>query len=112
MITVDSIVSVILYIIKQAVDTEQRCNRLLRLSASFKERLHDLGRSIKLQNIVDQLFIVPVVQTSLLAARYGITYHTARADIDRLRRIGILQALPDVPQKTYFAPEIIDIIYH
>lgn len=98
-------------VVKQAMDTEQRCDRLLRLGASFKARLHDSGRSVRLQNIVDDLFIIPVVQTSSLATRYGVTYHTARADIERLKQIDILQELPDAPRKTYFAHEIIKIIY-
>jgi Fic family protein len=98
-------------VVTQAMDTEQRCNRLLRLAASFKERLQNIGRNVRLQNIVDQLFIVPWVQTSSLAVQYGVIYHTARADIDRLRKIGILQELTGARQKTYYAPEIIQIIY-
>ncbi|HEY1409631.1 MAG TPA: Fic family protein [Promineifilum sp.] len=96
---------------KQAMDTEQRCNRLLRLVALFKDRLQNSSRSARLQNIVDRLFIVPVVQTSTLAKKYGVTYHTARADIERLRQMGILKELSDASKKTYFAPEIIKVIY-
>lgn len=96
---------------KQAADTEQRCNRLLQLAASFKERLLESGRGVRLQNIVDYLFIVPWVQTSSLKTQYGVTYHTARADVEKLEKMGILQELTGVSQKTYFAPEIIEIIY-
>ncbi len=98
-------------VVEQSINTEQRCSRLLQLSASFKERISALRGSLRLQDIVDRLFIVPVVQTSSLAARYEVVYHTARADIEKLRSIGILEELPNAPKKTYFAPEIIEIIY-
>ena len=98
-------------VVVQARDTEERCDQLVQLAGSFKERVQTLGGSWRLQSIVDQLFIVPVVQTAALAAHYGVIYHTARADVEKLRSIGILQELPNAPQKTYFAPEIIQITY-
>ena len=98
-------------VVEQSVNTEQRCNRLLQLLASFRERINALRGSVRLHNIVDQLFVVPVVQTSSLAARHRVIYHTARSDIEKLMSIGILRELPEAPQKTYFAPEIVAIIY-
>ncbi len=98
-------------VVEQSLNTEQRCSRLLQLSASFKERISTLRGSLRLQDIVDRLFITPVVQPASLATRYNVMYHTARADIEKLTSIGILQELPNAPKKTYFAPEIIGIIY-
>jgi Fic family protein len=98
-------------VVAQARDTEQRCERLVQLAGSFKERIRALGGSGRLQSIADQLFIIPVVQIASLAARYGVTYHTARADINKLGSIGILEEVRGAPQKTYFAPEIIQITY-
>jgi len=98
-------------VIKQSLNTEERCNRLLRLSASFKERVKALQGSTRLQNIVEDLFVTPVVRPTSLASRYRVRYNTARSDIDKLVSADILRELPQAPQKSYYAPEIVAIIY-
>lgn len=98
-------------VVQQAQSTEQRINRLLQLSHSFRERIRTLRGSVRLQNIADRLFIMPVVQVASLAQEQGVTYHTARADVAKLESVGILQSMSGTPQKTYFAPEIVGAIY-
>lgn len=101
----------LLGVVAQAVDTARRCERLVRLSASYKERVNRLGGSWRLQSIVDALFVTPVVQISSLAERYEVTYPTAKADVDRLLSVDILLEIPDSSPKSYVAPEILEITY-
>lgn len=96
---------------EQAIDTAHRCERLVQLSASYKERVNTLGGSWRLQSIVESLFITPVLQISALASQYSVTYPTARADVDKLLSVGVLQEIPDSSPKAYFAPEILSITY-
>lgn len=98
-------------VIRQAKDTEQRCANLVVLSAAYIERVRVLGGSWRLQSIVDRLFTLPVVQVPLLAAEHDVSYPTASADVRKLVSAGILEEIQGVPIKTYYAPEITNIIY-
>ncbi|RIK33487.1 MAG: Fic family protein [Chloroflexi bacterium] len=101
----------LLGVVEQAKDAAHRCARLVQLSISFKERVNTLAGSWRLQSIVDQLFLIPVLRIPSLAERHGVSYHTAKADVDKLISVGILQEIPDSSPKTYFSPEILDITY-
>ena len=98
-------------VIEQAKDTERRCTSLVELSIAYNERVRALGGSWRLRSIVDRLFILPVVQAPLLAIEHQVSYPTASADIKKLVSAGILEEIPDVTVKTYFAPEVIQITY-
>lgn len=101
----------LLGVVAQANDTQQRCERLIQLSSSYKERVKALAGSWRLQNIADSLFLSPAVRISTLAERHQVTYPTAKADIEKLMSVGILHEFPDSSPKTYFAPEILDITF-
>lgn len=98
-------------VVVQAADTERRCVQLVDLANTYRDRLRELGGSWRLQSIIDHLFIVPVLQIPSLAEMHHVSYPTAAADVGKLVSAGILELLPDVPQKTYLAPEIIRITY-
>ena len=98
-------------VVEQAKDTQKRCDQLMQLSASYKDRITSLSGSWRLQSIVDSLFHTPVVTISSVSKRYGISYPTAKSDINKLVAAGILQEIPNNYPKTYFAPEIFDITY-
>ena len=101
----------LLGVVEQAKDTERRCDRLVQLSTSFKERVNTLAGSWRLQSIADNLFLVPAVRISSLAEQHAVTYPTAKADVDKLVSVGILQEFIDSSPKTYFSPEILDITF-
>jgi len=46
-----------------------------------------------------------------LAEKYGVSYPTAKADVNGLVRKGILLEIHDVRPRAYFAPEIFKIAY-
>lgn len=98
-------------VIEQAVDTEERCDRLLGLRQNYVQRIAQDGGSARLLNILDRLFHTPVLQIPPIARYFDVTYATARADIDRLARLDIVVPLENIRQKTFFCPAIFDIIY-
>lgn len=98
-------------VIVQAEDTQKRCDRLLLLNRDFHERIRQTGGSYRLNAIIDELFQGPVVQIPYLARRYEVTYPTAKADVDRLMSVEILRELPGLGQKTFYAPDIVEVTY-
>jgi hypothetical protein len=40
-----------------------------------------------------------------------VTYPTAKADLEKLARTGILANLSDAPKRTFYAPAVIEIIH-
>ncbi len=98
-------------VIAQSYDTEARCERLLQLNQEYKKRLSDLGGALRLAVIVDQLFGIPILRVANLARQHHVTYPTAKADIDRLIRAGIVTELSGAKRKTYVCTDILDIIY-
>lgn len=99
-------------VVKQAQDTMARCERLIRLAADYKERLHRQGGSLRLQNAVDQLFVRPVVQIPELATRLHVSYPTAAGYVRKLVAVGILEELEGMNPKTYLAPELLRITFN
>lgn len=95
----------------QAKATERRCTRLVDLSASFRERISSLAGSWRLQSIADGLFLFPAVRISSLREQYDVTYPTAKADVNKLMSVGILQELPGSSPKAFYSPEILDITF-
>ncbi len=92
--------------IEQAKDTIRRCARLLAIRQDYMNRIGTNG-SIRLGKIVERLFISPFVRVTELVDILGVSYPTAKADVDRLRQLTILEELKDEKQKTFFSPDIL-----
>jgi len=97
--------------LRQAKDTIERCERLRIIREEFMQRVTNAGGSVRLNQIVESIFYSPFVRLADLPAILGVTYPTAKSDIERLVEAGILQELPNVHPKTYFAPEVFNIAY-
>lgn len=98
-------------VVVQAQDTQQRCERLLDLHRDLHHRLQNVGGSVRLAAIVDDLFKTPVARVSSVASNHAVTYPTARADLTKLERAGIVQQLTGAAQISYFCAPIFEIIY-
>ena len=96
-------------VISQAIDTAQRCERLLALHRDFHQRLK--GGSVRLSTIVDTLFDTPVITVARVKQELGVTYPTARADLKKLEMLGVLQPLEGLPTITYYCDPIYAITY-
>lgn len=97
--------------VSQAKDTIDRCDRLLAVQRRFMTRLSDAGGSVRLNQIVEDIFYSPFVQVAALPKRLDVTYPTAKADIERLVNAGILKELEGIRPRTFYAPEVFDVAY-
>jgi Fic family protein len=97
--------------IEQARDTEDRCGRLLELNRSMRSRIEQIKASFRLSQIIDHLFASPVIKVSHIAKRLGVSYNTARADLEKLASARILNELPGAYPKSYYSTEILDITF-
>ena len=97
--------------IAQGNATISRCERLLAVSQKYQHQLQETGGNVRLQAILDQMFIHPFAGVADIARRLEVTYPTAKSDLDKLADVGILKLLPEHSPKTYFAPEIFKIAY-
>jgi Fic family protein len=95
----------------QAADAIQRCDRLQRIKEDFMTRVGAVGGSVRLNQIVDNIFQSPFVRIADLPKKLNVTYPTAKADVERLVQAGILRELDDVVPKTYYAPGVFNVAY-
>lgn len=61
--------------------------------------------------IIEGLFHEPIVTAPLLASRLGVSFPTAKADIDKLVEFGVLKEIAHTRPKAYGASEIISASY-
>jgi len=96
--------------VAQANDSIIRCDLL----GSLRKKYYDLlsgGGSNRDHATVTELFRRPLITVPQLMKIYGVTYPTAKADINRLVDLGILVKLPNTRPKTYYAHKIFHIVY-
>lgn len=98
-------------VVEQTLDTIQRCERLRQLRDNFMARIQNVGGSVRLSAIIERVFYSPFVRVTDIQRELEVTYPTAAADADRLVKAGILQVLPNVRPKTFYAPDIYSVAY-
>ncbi len=98
-------------VIYQARDTQHRCDQLIELSNTFRERLRSVKVSGRSFTIAENLFITPFIQIPYIAKKFDVEYQTAESDIDKLINVGILKKLETAKTKTYYSPDILSIAY-
>lgn len=98
-------------VVEQARDTEGRCSRLLELNRKYREALREIGGSFRLPVIVDGLFESPVALVTHVQRSLGVTYPTARSDLKKLEKAGILRRIESYPRIAYYCPEIFEVTY-
>jgi len=96
---------------QQAKETVERCERLRIIRDDFMKRLDEVGGSVRLNTIIEDVFHSPFVRIASLPDRLDVTYPTAKADVERLVEAGILKELDGVSPKTFYAPEVFNIAY-
>ncbi|TWT94787.1 Adenosine monophosphate-protein transferase SoFic [Botrimarina colliarenosi] len=96
---------------QQATKTIERCDRLRTLRDEYYDRLTGKSASLRLKQIIDGLFKAPMVAIADLPEAIGVTYPTAKSDVAKLVKAGVLAEFPDHHPKTYYAPEIFAIAY-
>jgi Fic family protein len=96
-------------VVAQSIDTEKRCEKLLTLHRDFRARLK--GGSVRLSKLVDGLFESPVITVRQYKSRFGVTYPTARSDLNKLHALGIVEPLESMNVITYYCPAIYRVTY-
>ncbi len=96
---------------EQARDSARRYDRLIELNRDFQARVAGAGGSVRLSAIVDALFDAPVAIVARVARSQQVSYPTARSDLKKLERLGILSRIDQAKQISYFCEPIFDVIY-
>lgn len=95
----------------QAKQTIHRCERLLQIREKFMQKLAETKGSIRLKQIVDDVFHFPFVRVHDLPAKLKCTYPTAKSDVLKLVAAGILKELKEISPITYYCPEVFGVGY-
>jgi Fic family protein len=98
-------------VIQQSNDTQRRCDQLIALLKTFRERLGSVKVSGRSFTIAEDLFITPFIQIPYIAKKLDVEYKTAESDIEKLINVGILKKLETAKIKTYYSPDILSIAY-
>jgi Fic family protein len=98
-------------VIEQSRDTLRRCDALIELNRAFHQRANDARGSVRLNAIIDLLFTHPVVSVTNVAQIFGVTYPTARSDLNKLESRGVISLIPKARTISYYSEPIFRIIY-
>ena len=97
--------------VAQATDTIGRCQKLIDLKQAYHVRLLQTKGSVRLNELVDALFATPFTQIPRVSQQFGVTYPTAKSDVEALVKVGILDEIKDRNPRTFVAPEIFAIAF-
>jgi len=97
----------------QALDAQKRCSRLLALKEEYRRRLEGTGSPGRIYQMVEDLFVRPFTTAPWIKEKYQVSYPTARTDLERLVKLGILSDLQLRlrRQKAYLCQDIFQITY-
>lgn len=98
-------------VVEQAEDTLRRYEALISLHRGFHEKVHAFGGSVRHSQIVDELFLSPVIRVTKARDLTGVTYPTARGDLKALEALGIVEEIPGLRPITYGSQPIIEVVY-
>lgn len=96
----------------QAKDALRRANQLHQLRERWHSLLAQARTSALAVQLADALFSVPLVTIPQAQRLLGITYRSARRNVERLVQAGILHSVSETSYgKTFMAREIMEIIH-
>lgn len=90
-------------------DAVRRCDGLRALREAYHIRADQGGR--RMHVIIENLFLNPIVRIGDVARRLGVTYPTAKTDVERLVKLDLLQEMPNMYPKAWLATPIFDASY-
>jgi len=94
----------------QAVDAVERANRLVVLRDVYRERMTAARQSALLLAMIDHLFLSPAVTIAGVARELGVTYASAKQNVEKLVAARILEPLSEARNRAYMAYEILALI--
>lgn len=95
--------------IQQSEDAITRCALLQNLKRELHRKVD--GGSPRTHPMIDDLFFDSFITVTSVAKKYGVTYPTAKSDIEKLVKAGVLRELPNLRPRTYYSNEMMRIAY-
>ena len=84
---------------------------LLVVRADFTARVESVVGSIRLSHIIKRMFYSPFAHVAELACELGLTYPTAKSDVERVVAANVLRELETLSPRTYYTPEVFNVAY-
>jgi Fic family protein len=98
-------------IIVQSKDAAENSKAILGLLKNYRERVQEKRTSIYVSKLLDELFKNPYVSISRAAIELKTSFHTAKAAIEKLKKINILVEITDKRRgKVYCAKELLSLL--
>lgn len=92
--------------------TIRRVQSLLAIKQDYEERIRKMNGRDRLVYLVPRLFSSPILRYRDLQKELGISYPTARDDIDALQDAGVVAEMsPGANPRTFYAREIFRVAY-
>ncbi len=95
--------------IQQAKDSIRRCHQFNELRRTLHEKTD--SPSSRTHGIIERLFTHPVITTGFVQVEFEVCYNTAKRDLDKLVKDGILREILEHYPKSYYAPDIMRVAY-
>ncbi|MBW7835209.1 MAG: Fic family protein [Sphingomonadales bacterium] len=93
--------------------TIERIGKLLALKQEYEDKIKKRKGHDRLIHVIPKLFSSPIIGYEDIKKELGVSYPTARSDMDALVEMGIVSALPASKNPKYFgAKEIFNIAYY
>ncbi len=98
-------------IIVQSKDAAENSKAILGLLENYRERLQEKRTSIYVTRLLDELFKNPYISTPRAAVKLKTSFHTAKAAIEKLKKVNILVEITDKQRgKVYCAKELLNLL--
>jgi len=95
--------------VREAGAATDKCEKLRQLRDTYHDKMGNV--TPRAAQVIEHLFLFPVVEASALARTLRVSYNTARSDIDNFVKFGILRKAGRGRPQAYRADEIMDISY-
>jgi Fic family protein len=95
----------------QALEAMIRCNNLILVQARMLDKAEELKMPPRLKVIIRNLLIAPVFDAVQVQKWGQASMPTARADIEKLIAVGMVEHLEGMRPRLYYAPEVFKVAY-
>jgi len=85
--------------IEQSADTIERCELLKQMRDDYIDKFGRLGN--RMHQIIDMLFVRPVIRISQVASKFGVSHEAARLDLIKLTQAGVLAEIEKSRPKAF-----------
>lgn len=98
-------------IIVQSKDAAENSKAILGLLENYRGRVQENRTSIYVPKLLDELFKNPYVSIPRAAVKLKTSFHTAKAAIEKLKKVNILVEITDKQRgKVYCAKELLSLL--